>query len=414
MSSPFFSVIIPTRNRYETLRYAMRTVLDQEFAPFELIISDNSDPACYDRLAEISEYMADERVKYYRTPSVLAMADNWEFALSKAEGAYVIVFGDDDGLVAGSLKRLFEVIRSTKAEVVNWARVEYSWPDRTPKEYSNLMVMPYMARTGIVDGREYTKLVATHRADYRYLPMMYCSAVSRKVLDMLKERTGRIFNASSPDIYTGFAIAYLMKRYLTIGHPMSINGVSARSTGAAHTNDDKALKKDHWQTFGQSDIKWPRLLPEIYSTYVGIIEPFLQLAKLYPELSSYISMKQIYKHIIDHLDFASHEALDEKLEKIRIAAKGDDRLFQWVEEYLANTDHKYVPAPVGGYQDRIGFDGSHLVVDGSAFGIRNVYDASVFVDNIFGGIKDRDYGKPASLPLVRRIKKAGGIILKGM
>jgi glycosyltransferase involved in cell wall biosynthesis len=414
MSAPFFSVIIPTRNRYDTLRHSIRTVLGQEFTPFELIISDNSDPANYDQRDAINEFLADDRVKYQRTPSVLAMSDSWEFAVSKSTGEYIIIFGDDDGLIAGALQRIFDIIQQTKTEVVNWARVEYSWPDIIPLQDSNLMVIPYMGRTGVVDGLEYIKLVATHRADYRYLPMMYCAAVSKNVLNRLKEETGRIFNASSPDIYTGFAFAYLVKKYVTIGHAMSINGVSSKSNGVAHNNDDKSLKMDHWKTFGQSGIKWPPLLPEIYTAYVGIIEPFLQLARFYPRLSKYISMKEIYKHIIDNLNYTSQQSLDEKLEKIRIGARGDTYLSQWTDKYLTKVNHRYLAEPIKGYHHRIGFDGSHLVLDSSRFGVQNVYDASVFVNELLGEVKDSDYLKPTSLPLVKRIKRAAGIILKGV
>ena len=43
MNLPFFSIIIPTRNRSETLYYSVLTVLNQSFSDFEIIISDNSE-----------------------------------------------------------------------------------------------------------------------------------------------------------------------------------------------------------------------------------------------------------------------------------------------------------------------------------------------------------------------------------
>src|SRR5450432_1039111 len=129
MDSPFFSIIIPTRNRYETLRYAILTVLDQEFRSFEIIISDNSDPANQRSAGLPAEFVNDERIKYFRPPSVLAMSDNWEFGISKATGEFIIIFGDDDGLVGGALTKIESIIRDTKADLVSWARVEYNWPD---------------------------------------------------------------------------------------------------------------------------------------------------------------------------------------------------------------------------------------------------------------------------------------------
>ena len=43
VGSPFFTVAIPTKNRPARLRDAIRSVLEQSFQDFELIVSDNSD-----------------------------------------------------------------------------------------------------------------------------------------------------------------------------------------------------------------------------------------------------------------------------------------------------------------------------------------------------------------------------------
>ena len=118
MGSPFFSIIIPTRNRYETLQYAIRTVLSQEFDSFELIISDNSDPANLHEVKLIREYLDDERVRYCRPASVLSMSDNWEFAVSNANGEFIIVFGDDDGLVSGALGHIYNIIKKTASRLM--------------------------------------------------------------------------------------------------------------------------------------------------------------------------------------------------------------------------------------------------------------------------------------------------------
>ena len=41
MAKPFFSIVIPTKNRPELLRDAIRSVLLQNFDDYELIVSDN-------------------------------------------------------------------------------------------------------------------------------------------------------------------------------------------------------------------------------------------------------------------------------------------------------------------------------------------------------------------------------------
>lgn len=426
MNSPFFSIIIPTRNRYETLQYAIRTVLNQEFKSFELIISDNSDTTNLPGLELIKEYLNDERIRYYRPSSVLSMPDNWEFAVSKSSGKYVIVFGDDDGLIQGSLKYIYNIIQKTNSDVISWARVEYSWPDRIPEQYSNLIIIPYTTSTGILNSKKFIKNILFSKGDYRYLPMFYNSAISNKLIGILKEKTGRIFNAVSPDIYSGYAFAHLMKNYITVGHPLSINGVSSKSNGAAQVNEEEAIKAhlnvresikvDYWGTLKNSQIKWPDLLPQINSSYLAIVEPFIQLSKFFPELTKYISRKKIYINILTSLKFTCQQDLNTKLEIILGSAANDKRFYRWLENYLIHNKPKVIDSTTRDLKNLevvIGFDGYRLVIDASMFGVKNVYDVSLFIHNIFGNLKHYDFRKPVNLTFFARIKKAASIVLRG-
>ena len=36
--NPFFSIVIPTRNRADTLKYTIKTILNQDFQDYEIII----------------------------------------------------------------------------------------------------------------------------------------------------------------------------------------------------------------------------------------------------------------------------------------------------------------------------------------------------------------------------------------
>ncbi len=412
MDSPFFSIIIPTRNRYETLQYAIRTVLGQDFQSFELIIADNSDPENSGPDSKIDEYLKDGRVKYYRPEAVLPMSDNWEFAISKSSGEFVIIFGDDDGLVAGSLTAIHHIIKKTGTQLVSWSRVEYSWPDSLPKQYANITVIPYKAGTGLVNSKKYIKDIIRFKADYRTLPMFYNSAVNKGLIALLKEKTGRVFSASSPDIYTGYAFAHLMKEYITVGYPLSINGVSAKSNGAAHLNADESVKADYWNLMKKSGIKWPKSLPELYEPYLAIVEPFIQLANFFPELNGYISRKEIYTIVVDRLEGLDEEDIRKKMGKILDSAKEDRHFYQWLSNYIRNAKPKIIRENLAGYGDRIGFSGSHLVVDASKMGVNNVFELSVFLRDLFGKVKEQDYEKPVRLSLLTRARKAAGIVLR--
>ena len=63
---PFFTVIIPSYNSYESLSLTITSVLTQTFPFFELIIVDD---ASTDRTTELVESFSDNRIRYIRLES---------------------------------------------------------------------------------------------------------------------------------------------------------------------------------------------------------------------------------------------------------------------------------------------------------------------------------------------------------
>ena len=92
---PRVSVLIPTYKYARYLPEAIESVLGQEFADFELVISDDGSN---DGSAEIlAGYAArDSRIHTTVQPANLGMVQNWNWCLSQARGEYVkYLFGDD-------------------------------------------------------------------------------------------------------------------------------------------------------------------------------------------------------------------------------------------------------------------------------------------------------------------------------
>ena len=113
--TPFFSIVIPTKNRPEYLRDSIQSVLLQDFDDYELIVSDNFNDGPTQRLiAEFGDY---ERFFSFRTDKELNMIDHWEFATTKARGRHVILLADRKVLFNHSLKKLKRII--TKAPDIN-------------------------------------------------------------------------------------------------------------------------------------------------------------------------------------------------------------------------------------------------------------------------------------------------------
>lgn len=111
MTSPKVSICIPAYNRPEYLKKAIKSVLDQTFHDFELIISDDCSPI--DLSPFVSEYK-DKRIKYFRQGSNLGFIKNWNFCLNQCSGEFIKIMGDDDVLLNNCIEdELFGFLNSS-------------------------------------------------------------------------------------------------------------------------------------------------------------------------------------------------------------------------------------------------------------------------------------------------------------
>src|ERR1039458_10222772 len=95
-AKPLISVVIPTRERAQTLLFTLQTVLNQASRNFEVIVSDNFSQ---DPTRTVVQSFADARLRYFNTGRRLSMCDNWDFAFEHVCGEYTIFIGDDDAIL---------------------------------------------------------------------------------------------------------------------------------------------------------------------------------------------------------------------------------------------------------------------------------------------------------------------------
>ena len=123
---PKFSIIVPTKNRSKYLHYTLKSIVEQNFNDFEIVVSDNFS---HDETKEIVDKFKDPRIKYFRTNSELNRTDSWNFGLSKSKGEYVTFIGDDDSFLPNSLGLLDNMLVKYNTDVITWKQLNYSWPD---------------------------------------------------------------------------------------------------------------------------------------------------------------------------------------------------------------------------------------------------------------------------------------------
>ena len=108
---PTFSILLPTRNRLQLLKYAVETVRRQDFTDWEIVVSDN------DSEEDVGAYVSglrDDRIRYFRTASFVRVTENWNKALMHSTGRWVLMLGDDDGLMPGALNRFAELTERSR------------------------------------------------------------------------------------------------------------------------------------------------------------------------------------------------------------------------------------------------------------------------------------------------------------
>ena len=227
---PTFSVVLPTYNRAQYLPLAIRSVLNQTYSDFELIISNGGST---DNTKDVVRGFDDKRIIYLESDKKLGMAQNYELALEKAAGEYVVFFSDDDAFVDSMLEKVRKVILDNRAKMVVFPLAFY-YPEKF-KEF-NLDIeentLEFTHFTGNIervasetavermykgcflkDGRVNTK--------YAY-PLIGNLVCEHSVIKSVKEKVGKVFGTVPLDIYFITLLLNSIEDYYSIDEPLLV------------------------------------------------------------------------------------------------------------------------------------------------------------------------------------------------
>lgn len=203
MSRPFFSIAIPTKNRPDRLADAVKSVLNQSFSDFEIIVCDNGDEKGADLTAAAVREFDDSRIRYIRTSGQLSMPDNWETAIADARGEFVSILTDRSVFHRYSLQVVHSEIQKTDARLVSWAVDHYG---RGP-EGTGFRPRKTTLRRHRLESE--TVLDYFLRGDPKYapkiIPRLMNAACHRSILDTIRASpAGRCCPPVCPDYTSGF------------------------------------------------------------------------------------------------------------------------------------------------------------------------------------------------------------------
>ena len=274
-----FTVLIPTRDRAETLVYALASVCNQDYDELTIIVSDNKST---DHTREVVAAARDPRIQYISTDRRLSMTGNFEFSLAQVREGFVLHLGDDDGLLPDSIAGIRDIAAETGVKAIRSGFATYHWPNVHDQKRRNELL--FEARPGFKFEKSASVLrkVVDFRSSYTTLPSTYNSFIHRSVIDKAI-RDGRYYHSRTPDSYSGVVNAAVMEKFVTTGMPFLLGAVSSRSNGAAQWASSNRQEAEMYEQ--ENDIAFHPDLTFAPSLEIILAEAFLQARDKLPELA---------------------------------------------------------------------------------------------------------------------------------
>lgn len=237
-----FSIVIPVRNSAETLRYTLETCLAIDYdGSYEIVISDNSDEG-QDEVHRLVEELNDPRIRYYRPLFVLPLTKSFEYALLHARGAFIFSLGADDGVLPWALKYIKKaMVDYPNASIFSWRRGFYTWPGFMPEGRDVQIIHCFDAEQSehyqiYPMQTNHAEIIPNIKPALYRIPLLYInSGFRRSYLREVLQRTGRMLDGMSQDVYMGAVNLFLQERNVELQCPITIAGMSGKSQGHAST-----------------------------------------------------------------------------------------------------------------------------------------------------------------------------------
>ena len=308
MSEVLLSIVIPTKNRYETLCPLLIALSSLIKDDIEIVVQDNSD-----NNKDFLDFLNQRRlpINYNYCAEWLSVGDNCDRAIMNASGKYITFIGDDDS-VAPQICDVARILDKYNVDSCSCNYTLYRWPSAT---INGKKSFEYKVKNKIFDKPKLNELrKKIMRAGIQHkngMPGVYHGMVKKDVLNQVYNKTGSYFPGPSPDMANSFALSYFAKNHINISIPYVIDGYSKASTGHL-TEAKKHVGKLEEQSFLPKDTveKWSVDLPRIWLPntiwpqsaiqalkrcgneedlkYINFDAIYIKIAVMYPELKSEI------------------------------------------------------------------------------------------------------------------------------
>lgn len=374
--SKSITIVIPTRERSDTLFYAIQSCVVQTYSNLKILIVDNFSQ---DNTAAVVGSFSDERIDYINSGRRLSMSANWEFALHQVDSDYVMFIGDDDGVLPGAIIDLMTLVSDNgPVDAITWPSAEYGWPSCQNNYLRNTIVIPLAEEIEKRKTRKVLREVISFKRPYSELPFIYKGLINTDVIKRLRTVSGgSIFHSMIPDVYFGIASCSVIEEYLYTYHPYTMNGASHHSNGTSSFSPEEG-KKAKQLFLAEDNIPFHSSLPYCSSIPILITESLMQAKLRLPSLEMYpVDMDSTIMAAVSQLERADPNIFHEVMTILRSIAENTS-LQSKTKHALTNT----VNRPFLDAKRVYGSDIFHkrLIVDCTEYQISDCYTAGIITD----------------------------------
>jgi len=395
---PFFTVLVPTMNRFQLLESAVGTIMRQTFTDFELIVSDNSsdEESKMRNRATVEEFADDSRVRYIRPDRWMNMPDHWEFATRHASGRYVVILTDRHVMRPSALQFLHVQINHLQedSKVVSWQ------PGSAFSRSGTVNSVPFTGASEVLDSMqelcEFAKCAQWRFSPiwHNRLPRMLNSCYRFDVAQTIRKNHGRLFMPSNPDYTCAYLLLAYTDRFTYLDRPLFMH----------HGNQGNGNNillyggKEYISSLGDEDLSAELPVPLRTATNL-IIRDLLMIKNLVGTRLSNISLDLVGYFMCNYRELMIMERLGSQVDVRALYA-------QWSEgiQMLTTEQQKQIEVFVSELERerssftslrrlavKLGFDRHYHAIVGGIRHIRRLFTGKPVYPNVLDAARQTDY-----------------------
>lgn len=293
------SIVIPTKDRYETLLPVLNSLLAINGESLEIIVQDNS--LNNTPILEFVELKKNNSsFKYYYSSNKLSIIENADLAIKNSSGEYVCFIGDDDGVMP-YIVELTRWMASNNIRALKAFKPSYYWPKQKSNYLSknssgvlkcqryNYSIKTISAKKGLMH------VLQTGGTSMKRLPCVYHGIIRKDILDLIYLRCNSYFPGPSPDMANAIALVHFLDEYTYVDFPVVISGKSIKSTGGQGVLHKHIARIEDVVHLPQDTVRnWSERIPKYWTSQTIWAESVLKSLDKFADYTNQKKLKYSY------------------------------------------------------------------------------------------------------------------------